>query len=71
LSTDATKTQTPRDTSRESLHCLMVVALSAAAMIGISWGVMTAVSVENGWLHQATQAAAAEINSQMMSAYND
>lgn len=60
-----------RDLRRESLHSLLVVLGSATVMIGISWAAMAALTAENGWLHQATQAAAAEINYQAMSAFND
>lgn len=61
----------PRDIGRESLHGLVVVVMAAVVMIGISWGAMTALTADGSWLRQATEAAAAEINSQMLSAYND
>ena len=61
----------PRDIQRESLHSLLVVLASATVMIGISWAAMSALTAEDGWLHQATEAAAAEINYQAMSAFND
>lgn len=60
-----------RNIGRECLHSLLVVVAAATVMIGISWGAMLALTAENGWLHQATQAAAAEINYQAMSAFND
>jgi len=59
------------DAAREALHSLVVVLASAAVMIGISWAAMLALTAEDGWLHQATQAAAAEINTQAMAAFND
>ncbi len=60
-----------RNIGRETLHSLGVVLASAAVMVGISWGAMAALTAENSWLSQVTEAAASEISTQAMSAYNN
>lgn len=60
-----------RNIARETIHSLGVVLASAAVMIGISWGAMAALTAENSWLSQVTEAAASEISTQAMSAYNN
>jgi hypothetical protein len=52
------------DDRRETLHALLVIAGATGAMIAIAYAATAALAARDGWLYQATEAAAAHIMAQ-------